>query len=53
MSVDQEEANENVSKRLEFIEAEIAKLDAAIGKSPPLRLFALTSYLQYCQSRSP
>lgn len=31
MSVEQEEANENVSKRLEFIEAEIAKLDAAIG----------------------
>lgn len=33
MSVELEESKSNVSKRLEFIEAEIKKLDSAIGKS--------------------
>ena len=31
MTVNIDEAKENVSKRLEFIEAEISKLDTAIG----------------------
>jgi chaperonin cofactor prefoldin len=31
MNVETEEAKDNVSKRLEFIEAEIKKLDEAIG----------------------
>ncbi len=32
MSVELEESKDNVSKRLEFIETEIKKLDSAIGK---------------------
>ena len=31
ITVDLEEARENVGKRLEFIEAEVHKIDAAIG----------------------
>lgn len=32
MTVELEEAKENVNKRLEFIEAELQKLDTAIGR---------------------
>jgi prefoldin beta subunit len=32
MSVDLDESRENVSKRLEFIETEIKKIDSAIGE---------------------
>lgn len=33
LTVDLDEAKENVGKRLEFIEAEVHKVDASIGKS--------------------
>ena len=32
MSIDLDEAKENVSKRLEFIQAEIIKIDTLMGK---------------------
>jgi prefoldin beta subunit len=33
INVDLEEAKENVGKRLEFIEAEVHKVDASIGEA--------------------
>lgn len=39
ITVDLEEARENVGKRLEFIEAEVHKIDSAIGSTFVLVLF--------------
>jgi prefoldin beta subunit len=44
INVDLEEAKENVGKRLEFIEAEVHKVDASIGEAiTSLRILHLLS----------
>ena len=48
ITVDLEEARENVGKRLEFIEAEVHKIDAAIGMRTIRILLIYGNFLFLC-----
>ena len=48
ITVDLEEARENVGKRLEFIEAEVHKIDAAIGMRKIRILLIYGNFLFLC-----
>lgn len=47
ISVDLQEAKENVNKRLQFIEGEVSKIEASIGRPRNLNKLPLVNNLKY------